>query len=258
MDHKMQIYGQNNLMGNFVKSDDILSDMRGIIETSRESAYQAVNVALLQRNWLLLKLRLLKKLQEKPPKKNSAATGVPNTAWRSLKSCRRNLWQNTAGALQNQTYIISILSIKHTQTFSKQRLENLPCCFRGVITLHYCRWKTIRQESGMPKKPLNKHGQSAPCREISARSIITACFPLRTNNRSRTKWQSWRENIKGINWNIWKIRSLRNFSVCPPILIWPKPSLVSSVGFAFGVFADLVLGFILSFVFSAYIAEVKQ
>lgn len=29
-------------------------------------------------------------------------------------------------------------------------------------------------------------------------------------------------------------------------------------GFAFGVFADLVLGFILSFVFSAYIAEVKR
>ena len=53
MDHKMQIYGQNNLMGNFVKSDDILSDMRGIIETSRESAYQAVNVALIQRNWLI-------------------------------------------------------------------------------------------------------------------------------------------------------------------------------------------------------------
>ena len=53
MDHKMQIYGQNNLMSNFVKSDDILSDMRGIIETSRESAYQAVNVALIQRNWLI-------------------------------------------------------------------------------------------------------------------------------------------------------------------------------------------------------------
>ena len=53
MDHKMQIYGQNNPMGNFVKSDDILSDMRGIIETSRESAYQAVNVALIQRNWLI-------------------------------------------------------------------------------------------------------------------------------------------------------------------------------------------------------------
>lgn len=53
MENKMQIFDKNNLMNNFVKSDDILSDMRGIIETSRESAYQAVNVTLIQRNWLL-------------------------------------------------------------------------------------------------------------------------------------------------------------------------------------------------------------
>ena len=53
MEHKMPIFDKNNLMSNFVKSDDILSDMRGIIETSRESAYQAVNVTLIQRNWLI-------------------------------------------------------------------------------------------------------------------------------------------------------------------------------------------------------------
>ena len=44
---------QNNVMANFVKTDDILKDMCGIIESSREAAYQAVNTALLQRNWLL-------------------------------------------------------------------------------------------------------------------------------------------------------------------------------------------------------------
>ena len=32
---------------------DILQDMRGIIEVARDNAYQAVNVALVQRNWLL-------------------------------------------------------------------------------------------------------------------------------------------------------------------------------------------------------------
>jgi len=32
---------------------DILRDMRGIIELSRQSAYQAVNMALVRRNWLL-------------------------------------------------------------------------------------------------------------------------------------------------------------------------------------------------------------
>ena len=34
-------------------TNDVLQDMRGIIEAARESAYQAVNVALVKRNWLL-------------------------------------------------------------------------------------------------------------------------------------------------------------------------------------------------------------
>ncbi len=38
---------------NYVKSDDILKDMCGTIESSRKAAYQAVNTALVQRNWLI-------------------------------------------------------------------------------------------------------------------------------------------------------------------------------------------------------------
>ena len=53
MENKLKKIGQNNLMGNFVKTDDLLKDMCGIIESSREAAYKAVNVALVQRNWLL-------------------------------------------------------------------------------------------------------------------------------------------------------------------------------------------------------------
>lgn len=45
--------GQNYSMNDFVKSDDILNDMRGIIETSQKAAYHAVNTTLVQRNWLL-------------------------------------------------------------------------------------------------------------------------------------------------------------------------------------------------------------
>jgi len=37
----------------YVKTDDILSDMRNIIETSQKNAHQAVNTALVLRNWLL-------------------------------------------------------------------------------------------------------------------------------------------------------------------------------------------------------------
>lgn len=37
----------------YVRTNDILSDMREIIDSARSNAYQAVNVALIQRNWLL-------------------------------------------------------------------------------------------------------------------------------------------------------------------------------------------------------------
>ena len=53
MDNKLQKTGQNSLMDNFVKTDDILNDMCGIIESSQKAAYRAVNTLLVQRNWLL-------------------------------------------------------------------------------------------------------------------------------------------------------------------------------------------------------------
>lgn len=45
--------GQNNIMDNFVKTDDILKDMCGIIESSQKAAHQAINTMLVRRNWLL-------------------------------------------------------------------------------------------------------------------------------------------------------------------------------------------------------------
>lgn len=50
MENKLQNVGQNSIMDNFVKTDDILKDMCGIIESSQKAAYQAVNTALIQRN----------------------------------------------------------------------------------------------------------------------------------------------------------------------------------------------------------------
>ena len=46
MDNKLEKIGQNSFMDNFVKNDDILNDMCGIIESSQKVAYQAVNIAL--------------------------------------------------------------------------------------------------------------------------------------------------------------------------------------------------------------------
>ena len=43
----------SNSLVQYANTGDILRDMREIIEVSRESAYQAVNLALVRRNWLL-------------------------------------------------------------------------------------------------------------------------------------------------------------------------------------------------------------
>lgn len=53
MENKPVSIGQNSIMANFVKTNDIVKDMRGIIESSREAAYKAVNTTLVQRNWLI-------------------------------------------------------------------------------------------------------------------------------------------------------------------------------------------------------------
>lgn len=53
MENNLINSGQNSIMDNFVKTDDIFNDMCGIIESSQKAAYQAVNVMLIQRNWLL-------------------------------------------------------------------------------------------------------------------------------------------------------------------------------------------------------------
>lgn len=53
MENKLTDVDKNNLMINFVKTDDILKDMCGIIESSQKAAYQAVNTALVQRNWMI-------------------------------------------------------------------------------------------------------------------------------------------------------------------------------------------------------------
>ena len=44
---------ENTSLIQYTNSGDILNDMREIIELSRKSAYQAVNLALVRRNWLL-------------------------------------------------------------------------------------------------------------------------------------------------------------------------------------------------------------
>jgi len=53
MENKLINTGQNSIMDNFIETDDILKDMRQIIEFSQKAAHQAVNMTLVQRNWMM-------------------------------------------------------------------------------------------------------------------------------------------------------------------------------------------------------------
>ena len=46
MENKLINTGQNSIMDNFIETDDILKDMRQIIESSQRAAHQAVNMTL--------------------------------------------------------------------------------------------------------------------------------------------------------------------------------------------------------------------
>lgn len=63
MDNKLTIIGQNSIMANFEKTDDELNDLCGIIDSARDTAYQAVNTALVRRNWLNCRGRIKRRKQ---------------------------------------------------------------------------------------------------------------------------------------------------------------------------------------------------
>ena len=50
---KEKIMTDNNFLSQYTNTDDILQDMKEIINVSRSNAYKAVNLALVHRNWLL-------------------------------------------------------------------------------------------------------------------------------------------------------------------------------------------------------------
>ncbi len=53
MENKLSEIGNNNLMVNYKKTDDIFADMQELIETTQKAAHSAVNTMLVQRNWLI-------------------------------------------------------------------------------------------------------------------------------------------------------------------------------------------------------------
>ena len=159
MENKLEKIGQNSFMDNFVKTDDILKDMCGIIESSQKAAYQAVNTLLVQRNWLI-GYRIA---EEELGGDERSEYGLE-----VIKKISKELTQRYGKGYDRS-------NLYHCLKLSTRRVDNPAFCFRGRIIEHYYRSKTLKLVTGMRKKPQNRLGVSALCKEIFLLSIIIVC-----------------------------------------------------------------------------------
>ena len=130
MENHLEKIGQNSFMDNFVKTDDVLKDMCEIIESSRQAAYKAVNVSLVQRNWLIGY-----RISEEEFKGEAHSEYGADV----IKNCQRVLRRSIARDLRRQICIAFIPSTSASPEFSRHRLENLPIYCLGRIMRYCCR-----------------------------------------------------------------------------------------------------------------------
>ncbi len=112
-----EIMKQTQSLVTFEKTDDILQDMRGIIDSSRDAAYRAVNVTLIRRNWLI-GYRIS---EEELSGENRAEYGASVIARLSKELSKKN----TEKALRKRIFTAFIRFTKPIRRFSRRRLENL-------------------------------------------------------------------------------------------------------------------------------------
>lgn len=168
MENKLKKIGQNSLMDNFVKTDDILKDMCGIIETSQKTAYQAVNIALVQRNWMI-GYRIA---EEEFGGEERSEYGLE-----VIKKLSKDLTKRYGkGYDRSNLYHIPYDFIKVFLRLSTQCVDNLESSCRGHIIEHYYKFQIKQLEIGMRRKLPNRLGVFALCRGTFLLSIITVCF----------------------------------------------------------------------------------
>ncbi len=141
-----------DIMSIYQKSENILSDIQNIIETSQRQAYYAVDTILSQRNWLI-GYRIA---EEELKGENRAEYG--------------------ANVIKN---LLRKLTKLYGKGFTKTNLYNFYSfykCFPGPITAHYYRCQIPPRAAGMRKRHMSRPGVSAHYSRISIRNItIVSC-----------------------------------------------------------------------------------
>lgn len=113
-----------DIMENYRKSDNIVSDMQEIINASQQQALQAVNIALVKRNWLIGY-----RIAEEDLNGDDRAEYGLNVIKRLSKELTK-----IYGKGFTKTNLYSFYSFINTfLRFSTHRVENLSNCFHGLI-----------------------------------------------------------------------------------------------------------------------------
>ena len=147
-----------NLLDGYTPTNDLLNDAKQIIEVSQKAAYRAVNLALVQRNWLL-GYRIA---QEELKGGDRSEYG---------KGIIKNLADELT-AVYGKGFDFGSL-YKYCR-FYKLYPEIL-CYYLGRTIVYYYRSRIKLPATGTRKKRQSKRGVSARCSATFPPSIITGC-----------------------------------------------------------------------------------
>lgn len=120
-----------------------MNDARAIIDSARVKAYAAVNVALVERNWLLGKCIAEEELQGE----GRAAYGA-----NVIQKLSKELTDEYGRVLLRVTYTNFASFTGRFQRFSTRCVENQQSYYLGHITEHYCRCWTLRLVLGICRR----------------------------------------------------------------------------------------------------------
>ena len=143
---------------------DIVRDMQQIISRSQTAAYQAVNSALVQRNWLIGYRIAREELK--------SDDHAENYGLEVIKKLSRKLTE-LYGKGFTKTNLYSFYSFYKTYPeIFHTACGNLSRCCPGRIIEPCYRLQTRKPVPGMRGRPGSKHGACVPCSAIFPANII--------------------------------------------------------------------------------------
>lgn len=147
----------NDFMSKYQKTENIIEDVRNIIEVSQKEAYRAVNTILSQRNWLI---------GYRIAEEELAGEGRAEYGVEIIKRLSRELTDKYGKDMIEVIYIIVCDFTKHFRELSTQCVDNPISGFLGHITELYCRYMMRSHANGMRRKHTSRPGVCVHYREI--------------------------------------------------------------------------------------------